>query len=116
MDCPCLIPIFKALQKCRWHFYTLLYMAHLVMHNTLYETLLEAPGPQGSLKGTLLSPCPKPEQVILIIPGSGPTDRDGNNPLGVNASTYRLLAENLALKASQRCGWISVECLPVQRR
>jgi hypothetical protein len=68
------------------------------MHNTLYETLLEAPGPQGSLKGTLLRPCPKPEHVILIIPGSGPTDRDGNNPLGVNASTYRLMAENLALK------------------
>jgi hypothetical protein len=40
--------------------------------NTLYETLLEASGPQGSLKGTLLSPCPKPEHVILIIPGSGP--------------------------------------------
>jgi pimeloyl-ACP methyl ester carboxylesterase len=32
----------------------------------------------------------------LIIPGSGPTDRDGNNPLGVTASTYRLLAEGLA--------------------
>lgn len=79
-------------------FTPLLYMAHLVMHNALYKTLLEAPGPQGALKGTLLSPCPKPEHVILIIPGSGPTDRDGNNPLGVNASTYRLLAENLALK------------------
>ncbi|HFV9535076.1 TPA: hypothetical protein ACIAMC_004379, partial [Salmonella enterica subsp. enterica serovar Westhampton] len=38
-------------------FTPLLYMAHLVMHNTIYETLLEAPGPQGSLKGTLLIPC-----------------------------------------------------------
>lgn len=73
-------------------------MVHLTMHNNTYETFLEAPGPQGSLKGTLLSPCPNPENVILIIPGSGPTDRDGNNPLGVNASTYRLIAENLALK------------------
>jgi len=34
--------------------------------------------------------------VALIIPGSGPTDRDGNNPLGVRAATYRLLAEGLA--------------------
>ncbi len=68
------------------------------MHKSTYETFLEAPGPQGSLKGTLLSPSPNPKNVILIIPGSGPTDRDGNNPLGVNASTYRLLAENLALK------------------
>jgi hypothetical protein len=32
----------------------------------------------------------------LIIPGSGPTDRDGNNPLGVTAAPYRLLAEGLA--------------------
>lgn len=36
------------------------------------------------------------EPAILIIPGSGPTDRDGNNRLGVAASTYRLLAEALA--------------------
>lgn len=73
-------------------------MAHILMHKNKYETFLEAPGPQGSLKGTLLSPYPNPKNVILIIPGSGPTDRDGNNPLGVNASTYRLLAEDLALK------------------
>jgi pimeloyl-ACP methyl ester carboxylesterase len=34
--------------------------------------------------------------VVLIIPGSGPTDRDGNNPLGVKAGPYRLLANALA--------------------
>ncbi|GLK82132.1 alpha/beta hydrolase [Ancylobacter defluvii] len=34
--------------------------------------------------------------VALIIPGSGPTDRDGDNPLGVNAAPYRRLAEALA--------------------
>jgi pimeloyl-ACP methyl ester carboxylesterase len=34
--------------------------------------------------------------VVLIVPGSGPTDRDGNNPLGVAASPYRLIAEGLA--------------------
>ncbi|WP_372426147.1 alpha/beta hydrolase [Salinarimonas chemoclinalis] len=31
-----------------------------------------------------------------MIPGSGPTDRDGNSPLGVRAAPYRLLAEGLA--------------------
>ncbi len=30
--------------------------------------------------------------VVLIVPGSGATDRDGNNPPGVSASPYRLLA------------------------
>ncbi|WP_233994240.1 alpha/beta hydrolase [Porphyrobacter sp. AAP60] len=34
--------------------------------------------------------------VALIIPGSGPTDRDGNSPLGVRAASYRLLAQGLA--------------------
>lgn len=65
---------------------------------TFSETVLEAAGPKGPLKGTLLTPNSKPTAVVLIIPGSGPTDRDGNNPLGVNASPYRLLAEGLAAK------------------
>jgi pimeloyl-ACP methyl ester carboxylesterase len=49
----------------------------------------------GELHGTLLSAGEK-RPVVLIVPGSGPTDRDGNNPLGVNADSYRLLAEALA--------------------
>lgn len=65
---------------------------------TFSETVLDAAGPKGPLKGTLLTPNSKPTAVVLIVPGSGPTDRDGNNPLGVNASPYRLLAEGLAAK------------------
>lgn len=60
------------------------------------ETFLEAPSPAGPLKGTLLAPRSNTTAVLLIVPGSGPTDRDGNSPLGVKASTYRLLAEGLA--------------------
>ncbi|MEO0871942.1 MAG: alpha/beta fold hydrolase, partial [Pseudomonadota bacterium] len=56
---------------------------------------ITAPGPQGDLAGTLIPPADgKP--TVLIIPGSGPTDRDGNNPMGVTAASYRLLAEALA--------------------
>jgi uncharacterized protein len=44
----------------------------------------------------MLLPASGATAMMLIIPGSGPTDRDGNNPLGVKASTYRLLAEGLA--------------------
>lgn len=55
---------------------------------------LTAPGPQGDLAGTYLS-AGVGAPVVLIVPGSGPTDRDGNNPLGVKAATYRLLAEGL---------------------
>lgn len=58
---------------------------------------ITAPGPQGPLAGTFVSAGAK-APVVLIIPGSGPTDRDGNNPLGVTAAPYRLLAQALAEK------------------
>ncbi len=52
---------------------------------------------KGSLEGTLLAPeGNQPCALVLIIAGSGPTDRQGNNPLGVKAQPYRLLAEALA--------------------
>ena len=62
----------------------------------LIQTYVEAEGPLSALKGTMLSPGSSGGPVMLIIPGSGPTDRDGNNPQGVKASTYKLLAEGLA--------------------
>jgi pimeloyl-ACP methyl ester carboxylesterase len=61
------------------------------------SAVITAPGPNGPLAGTLLDAGQK-APVVLIIPGSGPTDRDGNNPLGVKAAPYRLLAEALAGK------------------
>lgn len=61
----------------------------------MMQTEIEAPGPFGPLSGTLLSPAADDGPVVLIVPGSGPTDRNGNNPHGIQASTYRLLAEGL---------------------
>lgn len=49
----------------------------------------------GALAGTLLSAYDR-DPVVLIVPGSGPTDRDGNSPMGVATDAYRLLAEALA--------------------
>jgi uncharacterized protein len=61
------------------------------------ETRLETP--TGTIYGTLLVPdgVRGPVPVVLIIAGSGPTDRDGNSPLlpGHNNS-LRMLAEYLA--------------------
>jgi uncharacterized protein len=59
------------------------------------EALVEAPGPKGPLKGTMLAPAAGHGPVVLIIAGSGPTDRDGNSPGGILAAPYRLLAEGL---------------------
>ncbi|MDF1743187.1 MAG: alpha/beta hydrolase [Gimesia sp.] len=47
-----------------------------------------------TLKGTLLTPETKDKiPVALIIAGSGPTDRDGNNPLMQNNSLKMLASE-----------------------
>ena len=45
--------------------------------------MIEAPGPAGPLSGTALGPRDTDAPVVLIVPGSGPTDRDGNSPLGI---------------------------------
>jgi uncharacterized protein len=63
------------------------------------ETRLSIEGPSGALQGTLSAPDGGPKApVAIIIPGSGPTDRDGNSPLGITAGMYRLVAEALAAK------------------
>ncbi len=64
----------------------------------LVESQLQAPGPLGALKGTMLATENSKGPAVLIIPGSGPTDRDGNNPLGIKGSPYKLLAAGLAAK------------------
>ncbi|UUR07195.1 alpha/beta hydrolase [Sphingomonas glaciei] len=53
-------------------------------------------GPADALAGTLLKPVGKSRAAMIIIPGSGPTDRDGNSPAGIKAAPYRKLAEALA--------------------
>lgn len=61
------------------------------------QTGIETPLRAGALAGTLLAPLDSHQHpVVLIIPGSGRTDRAGNNPLGIQAAPYRLLAEGLA--------------------
>lgn len=51
----------------------------------------------GTLRGTLLRPkSDQPVPVALIIAGSGPTDRDGNNPLGGRNDSLKKLAQLLA--------------------
>lgn len=51
----------------------------------------------GRLAGTLEVPTGTGTfPVALIIAGSGPTDREGNNSGGLNTNAYKLLAEGLA--------------------
>jgi pimeloyl-ACP methyl ester carboxylesterase len=61
------------------------------------ERPIAAAGRLAPLAGTLAD-AGKGTPIILMIPGSGPTDRDGNSPLGVKAAPYRLLAEGLSAR------------------
>ena len=59
------------------------------------EKPMAAPGPLTPLAGVLQLPEGKAESAMVIIPGSGPTDRDGNGPR-VQAASYKLLAQGLS--------------------
>src|SRR5690606_35973779 len=58
---------------------------------------VEANVPNGPLRGTLLAPPGNASNAsVVIVPGSGPTDRNGNNPLGATSGYLQSLAEALA--------------------
>ena len=58
---------------------------------------IDLPTEHGILHGTLLQPrSSEPLPVVLLIAGSGPTDRDGNNPAGGHNDSLKRLAQTLA--------------------
>ncbi len=58
---------------------------------------IDLPTAQGTLHGTLLQPrSDSPIPVVLLIAGSGPTDRNGNNPAGGHNDSLKRLAQALA--------------------
>lgn len=65
------------------------------------DVTIQRDGLAGPLAGTFENAAGEGEVApglpgVVIVPGSGPTDRDGNSPLGVKAQPYRLLADALA--------------------
>ncbi|MND75241.1 alpha/beta fold hydrolase [uncultured Brevundimonas sp.] len=61
------------------------------------STPVELASTPAPLHGTLLTPDGQTRAAAVILPGSGPTDRDGDSPqFGIRAAPYRLLAEGLA--------------------
>ena len=49
----------------------------------------------GELKGTLSQPEKETKAAILLIAGSGPTDRNGNSAMGLNNNSLKMVAEQL---------------------
>lgn len=72
-------------------------LAALVLLPSLaFADPVQIPGPAGPLEAERVA-MPGAAHALVIIPGSGPTDRDGNSPgLGMGSDTLRLLAEELA--------------------
>ena len=69
----------------------------LIAAAALVPSQVSIPGPQGPLAGTLTDPA-RNAPAIILIPGSGPTNRAGDNPAGVSGGIYRQLADQLAAK------------------
>ena len=73
-----------------------LFLAFFSVSFTQQEETVKIKTDNGKLMGSLLTPETKqPTPVVLIIPGSGPTDRDGNSMM-IQANAYRYLAQQLA--------------------
>lgn len=80
----------------------LLVCVHSFASNTPDSNYVESPvkskGKTGTLHGTLTVPLVNgPYPVVLIIAGSGPTDRNGNGP-SLKTNAYQQLARELAEK------------------
>ncbi|WP_299820416.1 alpha/beta fold hydrolase [uncultured Roseibium sp.] len=57
---------------------------------------VQIPGPQGHFEAEMIA-VEGANHALVIIPGSGPTDRDGNSPsMGLMSDSYKMLAEDLA--------------------
>ena len=65
---------------------------------TMEEADIFLPTEVANISGTLTTPAGVTSNlpVVLIIAGSGPTDRDGNNTIGLQTDSYKLIAESLA--------------------
>ena len=69
----------------------------LAQANTTRQSPVSLDTDQGTLYGSLLVPqSDKPLPVALLIAGSGPTDRNGNNPEGGHNDALKKLAQVLA--------------------
>ena len=68
----------------------------LAQEKKYVETEIDIPVNSATIKGTLLKPTvSKKVPLVILIPGSGPTDRNGNNSMMTNNS-LKFLAEKLA--------------------
>ncbi|RYE20334.1 MAG: hypothetical protein EOP42_27640, partial [Sphingobacteriaceae bacterium] len=72
--------------------------ANLTLSPGLTENPIEVKTADATLAGSIILPAKSSTAkvpVVLIIAGSGPTDRNGNSSLGISSNSYFLLADAL---------------------
>jgi alpha-beta hydrolase superfamily lysophospholipase len=76
--------------------YRLVYFAQAPSDSVFSESEVVLKTPSGDISGTLTIPnTAKSSPIVLIIAGSGPTDRDCNSAMGIRTNAYKLLAADL---------------------
>lgn len=60
------------------------------------ETPITLQTTSGEIYGMLVAPENASRTAVLIIAGSGPTDRNGNSVAGISTNAYKMLADSLA--------------------
>ncbi|MDR2223024.1 MAG: lysophospholipase [Flavobacteriaceae bacterium] len=68
------------------------FLVGFISHFTIAQTPVQI---DNEIDGDLYIANKESKQLAIIIAGSGPTDKNGNNPGGVNANSYKYLAEGL---------------------
>jgi len=70
--------------------------AQEISNSTFIETEISLKTQTGDIIGSLTTPSNvHTSPIVLIIAGSGPTDRDCNSAIGINTNAYKLLSESL---------------------
>ncbi len=73
---------------------TLLYFLFATLFTLAQEEIIVLETPTGNIEGTLLVPSKENVPLVLIIAGSGPTDRDGNSG-SLKNNSLKMLAQGL---------------------
>ena len=76
------------------HTSTLLCFLFATIFTLAQEEIIVLETPTGNIEGTLLVPSKGNCPLVLIIAGSGPTDRDGNN-ISLQNNSLKMLAQGL---------------------
>ena len=76
------------------HTSTLLCFLFATIFTLAQEEIIVLETPTGNIEGTLLVPSKEHSPLVLIIAGSGPTDRDGNN-ISLQNNSLKMIAQGL---------------------